>query len=153
MKKVLLHPPERLKIKIKLEEYNHLNKKSKDDNVTFIQQVPLHPTERLKRLEKINNKVNFVNEVANTKAKATFKVKKNTDKMKKTNTKKLMIGEFNFDAKEMLNKTLIFNTSMVDEEVIIDRIMDTINDRFNDKYWIGHKPGMNYFMLKLENGR
>ena len=61
MKKVLLHPRERLKIKIKLEKYNHLNKKSKDDDVTFIKQVPLHPRERLKRLDRINNEVNFVN--------------------------------------------------------------------------------------------
>ena len=62
-----------------------------------------------------------------------------------------MIGEFNFDPKEMLNKTLIFDTSMVDVEVIIDRIIDAINDPFNDKYWIEHKPGANYFTLRLED--
>ena len=35
VKKVLLHPHERPKIKIKLEKYSHLNKRSKDDNVPF----------------------------------------------------------------------------------------------------------------------
>ena len=50
--------------------------------------MPLHPRERLKRLEKINKKVDLVNEIA--------KPKKNTDRMKMTNTKKLMIGDFNY---------------------------------------------------------
>ena len=52
-----------------------------------------------------------------------------------------MIGEFNFDPKKKkkLNKTLIFDTSMVDK-VIIDRIIDAINDPFNDKYWMEHEP-------------
>ena len=50
--------------------------------------MPLHPRERLKRLEKINKKVDLVNEIA--------KPKKNTDRMKMTNTKKLMIGNFNY---------------------------------------------------------
>ena len=36
---------------------------------------------------------------------------------------------------------------MVDEEVIIDRIIDAINDPFNDKY-IEYKPGVNYFTLR-----
>ena len=45
-----------------------------------------------------------------------------------------MIGEFNFNPKEILNKTLIFDTSKVDEEVIIDGIIDAIKDPFNDKY-------------------
>ena len=45
-----------------------------------------------------------------------------------------MISEFNFDPKEILNKTLIFDMSMVHEEVIINRIIDAINDPFNDKY-------------------
>ena len=62
-----------------------------------------------------------------------------------------MIGECNFDAKEKLNKTLIFETSMVDEEVITDEIIDAINNPFNDKYWIDHKPGTNYFTLRLED--
>ena len=43
-----------------------------------------------------------------------------------------MLREFNFDPKRILNKTLIFGTSIIDEEIIIDRIIDTINDPFND---------------------
>ena len=69
------------------------------------------------------------------------------------NTKNLMLGQFNFDPKERLNKTLIFDTVMIDEEIIIDRITDAINDPFNDKYWIEHKPGTNCFTLRLEDGK
>ena len=82
----------------------------------------------------------ILNENINTKTKAANE-----------NTKNLMIGECNFDPKEILNKTLIFETSMVDEEVITDEIIDAINDPFNDKYWIDHKPGTNYFTLRLED--
>ena len=69
------------------------------------------------------------------------------------NTENLMLGEFNFDPKEILHKKLIFDTTIIDEEMIIHRIIDAINDPFNDKYWIEHKPGTNYFTLRLENGR
>ena len=94
--------------------------------------------------------------------KILVKTKTNTDKMKNINrktkaanenTRNLMIGKFNFDPREILNKTLIFDSSMVDEEVIIDRIIDAINDPFNDKYWIEHKAGTNYFTLRLEDGK
>ena len=64
-----------------------------------------------------------------------------------------MLGEFNFDPKRILNKTLIFDTSIIVEEIIIDRIIDAINDPFSDKYWIEHKPGINHFTLRLEDGR
>ena len=56
------------------------------------------------------------------------------------------------DPKKKLNKTLFFDTSTVDEEVIIDKTIDGINDPFNDKYWIKHEPGTYYFTLRLENG-
>ena len=69
------------------------------------------------------------------------------------NTKNLMLRQFNFDPKKILNKTLIFDTVMIDEEIIIDRITDAINDPFNDKYWIEHKPGTNCFTLRLEDGK
>ena len=73
--------------------------------------------------------------------------------MKKANTKKLMIGDFDFDPKKILNKTLLFDTSTIDEEVIIDKIIDGINDPFNDKYWIEHVPRTDYFTLRLKNGK
>ena len=158
VKQVPLHLRETLKQKRKattLDNYNHVSKKSKNEDVTFIKQVPIHPRERMKRLAKIDHKVHFIKEVGTTKPKK-LQVKRKIDKMKNINdqigvanenTENLMLGEFNFDPKRILNKTLISDTSVVDEEMIIDRIIDAINDPFNDKYWIEHKPGTNYFTL------
>ena len=154
VKQVPLHLLERLKRKIKLDNYSDINKKNKNAAVTFIKQVPLHPRERMKRLEKISEKVHFIKEVANAKPKILVKTQKNTNTMKNINkktkaanenTRNLMIDEFNFDPKEILNKT--------DEEVVINRIIDAIIDPFNEKYWIEHKPGTNYFTLRLEDGK
>ena len=47
----------------------------------------------------------------------------------------------------------MFDMSMVDEKVIIDRLIDAIIDPFNDKYWIERKPGTKYFTLRLEDGK
>ena len=62
-------------------------KKSKND-VTSIKQVPLHPWERMKRLEKTNQKVQFVKGVADVKPKTIVETKKKTDKIIKINRKK-----------------------------------------------------------------
>ena len=135
---------------------------SKNEDVTFIKQVPLHPRKRLQRLAKINEKVHFMKEVASIKPKKPVQTKRKINKMKNINdeirasnenTENLMLGEFNFDPKEILHQKLIFDTTIIDEEMIIHRIIDAINDPFNDKYWIEHKPGTNYFTLRLENGR
>ena len=66
-----------------------------------------------------------------------------------------MDGKFNFSPKKLLNKRLIFDISTVDEEKIMDKIMEGLDDRYlkNDKYWIEHEPGSNYFTLRLEDGR
>ena len=44
---------------------------------------------------------------------------------------------------------------MADEETIMDKIIEGLDDPYpeNDKYWIEHEPGSNYFALRLEDGR
>ena len=44
---------------------------------------------------------------------------------------------------------------MADEETIIDKIIEGLDIPYleNDKYWIEHEPGSNYFTLRLEDGR
>ena len=71
------------------------------------------------------------------------------------NLSMLMDCEFNFSPQKTLNKKLIFDISVVDEETIMDKITEGLNDPYleNDKYWIEHEPGSNYFMLRLEDGR
>ena len=138
VKQVPVHPRDKLKRKrkIKLENYDNLTKKSKDSDVTFTKQVPLHPQERLKRLSKVGDKLHFVREVASVKPKHTSKTKRKIEKMKLTNdqieainnSSMLMDGEFNFSPQKILNKRSIFDISMVDEETIIDKIIEGLDD-------------------------
>ena len=67
----------------------------------------------------------------------------------------LMDGEFNFSPQKILNKKSIFDISMADEETIMDKIIEGLNEPYleNDKYWIKQEPGSNYFTLRLEDGR
>ena len=93
-------------------------------------------------MAKIDEKVHFKKEVASTKPKKPVQTKRQIDKVKNINdrirsanenTEYLMLREFNFDPKEILNKKLLFDTTEIDEEIIIDRTIDAINDLFNDK--------------------
>ena len=59
--------------------------------------------------------------------------------LKNESTENLVLGEFNFDPKEILNKKVIFDTTITDEEIITDRLIDAINDPFNDKDWINQQ--------------
>ena len=48
------------------------------------------------------------------------------------NSNNLLLGKFDFDPQKILHKTVIFDTSVLDKEIIIDRIIDAINDPFLD---------------------
>ena len=81
---------------------------------------------------------------------------KNINRQIKTavdNRNKLMLGEFNFVPKNILNKTMISDTSKIEQEIKMERIIDAINDKTNDKFYIEHQVGSNYFTLRMENGR
>ena len=93
-------------------------------------------------MPKLHDKVHFVKEVVNGKPKQLTKTKKNIDKMKLItdqieasleNTSLLMLGEFNFSLKKIFE--LIFDTSIIDEETIMDKIIEALDDAFfeNDK--------------------
>ena len=64
-----------------------------------------------------------------------------------------MLGEFNFDLKEILNTKRICDTTIIDNDIIIDRINEPVDDLFNNRYWTEHKPGTKYFTLRLEDRR
>ena len=61
-----------------------------------------------------------------------------------------MHGKFDFSFKNILNKTILFDTSKINQEEIMDKI---INDSLNDEYYIDHPEGSNSFILKREDGR
>ena len=48
---------------MELVNYNKLSKKSKNDDVDFIKQVPIYPRNRLKKLEAIDEKVKLIKQV------------------------------------------------------------------------------------------
>ena len=45
-----------------------------------------------------------------------------------------MRGEFHFNPKKILNKTLTFNTTKIDKEIMMDMIIDVPNDKTNDEF-------------------
>ena len=54
-----------------------------------------------------------------------------------------MRGEFDFSIKNILNKTLQFDTSKIKEEMIINKIIESLNDPLNDEYYIDYPDGTN----------
>ena len=42
------------------------------------------------------------------------------------NVSALMNGKFSFGPKKILNKTLLFDTKKIDEEIIMDRIIEAV---------------------------
>ena len=63
-----------------------------------------------------------------------------------------MNRKFNFDPKKILNKTLLFDTKKIDENIIMDRIIEAL-PLTNDGFYIEHPVGSNSFTLKQEEGR
>ena len=125
--------------------------------------MPLHHHQRKKRIKKLDKKVHTINETASAKPKLIIS-KTKLDKMKliheqtkaaqkktHTHTQNLILAEFSFDPKQLLNKRLIFDTSIIEKDIIIDRIINAIANSYDNKYWMEHKPGAKCFTIRLEN--
>ena len=63
-----------------------------------------------------------------------------------------MEGKFDFRGKELLTKTLLFDTSRVNEKLIVDKIIQNL-PRGEDELYIVHEPGTNSFSLGREGGQ
>ena len=69
------------------------------------------------------------------------------------NVSALMNKKLVFDPKtKTLNKTLLFDTSKIDEKLIMDKIIQALPPD-NDEFYIEHPEGSNSFTLKIEDGR
>ena len=62
----------------------------------------------------------------------------------RSNVSPLMEGKFDFRGKELLTKTLLFDTSRVNEKLIVNRIMQNLPGG-EDELYILHEPGTNSF--------
>ena len=70
----------------------------------------------------------------------------------RNNISALIEGKFDFSAKKLLNKTLLFDTSRVNEELIMKKRIENFPGGNNELY-ILHKPGINSFSLRREDGQ
>ena len=146
IKQVPVHPRDRLR----------RAKKQQQEKVEFIKQFPIHPRDRFKkatnqqapihpwdRLKKLDK--NFQH--------PKNRVKNKEGEIPRDNVSNLMRGELNFDPKEILNKTLLFDTKKIDEEIIMDKITEALKHLMNDEFYNEHPVGSNAFTLKREDGR
>ena len=63
-----------------------------------------------------------------------------------------MEGKFNFSPEKILNKTILFPASKINEERIIDKIIENL-PAYNNELYIAPEPGSNSFSLKREDGK
>ena len=177
MKQVPLHPRLCLKRKATLNNYKLLNKKKSksddDDNVVFIKKIPLHPRDRMKRLLAENDKVEFIKQVPlhprERQIRATKKLKelqfikqvpthlwsriKHKEKeIAAENTKLLLHNKFDFSPNKILNKVLLLDTSRVNNEIMMDKIINA-QPKDNDDCYIEHPIDSNYIILRREDGQ
>ena len=78
-------------------------------------------------------------------------MKNREQQIARENVSALMNGKFSFDPK-ILNRTLLFDTKKIDEEIIMDRIIQAL-PADNDEFYTEHPIGSNSFTLKREDGR
>ena len=124
VKQVSMHPRDRLARETKKRNYN---------DVVFVKQVPMHPRDRqnrkLKRLTHPKNRMkNKELQIARDKASA------------------LMTEKFSFSPEILLNKTILFDVSRVDEEKLMHKITENLPSS-NDEFYIIHELGkkLNFF--------
>ena len=79
-------------------------------------------------------------------------MKRNVPQIAVENEKTLLKGKFNFSPKKILNKTILFDTSPMDEEKVMDKILEDFPADSNELYVL-HEPGTNAFTLKHEDGK
>ena len=63
-----------------------------------------------------------------------------------------MAGKFSFSPEILLNKTILFDVSRVDEEKIMDKIIENLHST-NDYFYIIQEPGANSFSLRRADGK
>lgn len=83
------------------------------DEVTFIKQVSVHPRDRLK-----NKKLKPIH--------SPDKMKRKTQQIPAENVVTLLKVMFNFSTKNILSKTILFDTSRIDEEKVLSKILEAL---------------------------
>ena len=74
-------------------------------------------------------------------------MKNREQEIARENISALINGKFSFDPKKILNKTLLFDPSKIDEKIIMDMIIHVL-PADNDNFYMKHPIGSNLFTLK-----
>ena len=106
------------------------------EDVQFIKRVPVHPRDRLKRK---TQKLSLIH--------PRDPMKKKVLQIAAENAEAITQGKFNFAPEKILNKNLIFGTSRISEEKIMEKITESLSAD-NDELYIEHERGTNLFPLK-----
>ena len=69
--------------------------------------------------------------------------------MAENNAKLLLSGKFDFDSKEILEKSFLFGLKKTSENKIFDSILEKIPDK-NDICYTEHREGTNAFRLRKD---
>ena len=135
-------------------------KQAQSDDVEFVKQVPVYPKHRLatatkRGIELFKQIPLHLRDRLRRKRKILKHQKNRTNKTKlkvaKDNISALMQGKLVFDPERFFFSNMLSDTSKVDEEQIIDRILEkTPSD--NDNIYLVHKPGTNAFSKRRKDG-
>ena len=68
------------------------------------------------------------------------------------NLETLLKGKFNFSPQKILNKTILFDASLINEEKVMDKILEALPVDNNELYVL-HEPGTKVFTIKQEDGK
>ena len=91
---------------------NRLKKLTKDDDLVFVKQVSLHPRDRLKKKTRKLKPIHPRN-----------KIKSQALQIAPENAETLLKDKSNFSPQNILNKTIPFDTSCINEERVMDKIL------------------------------
>ena len=82
-----------------------------------------------------------------------IKMKDKEGQIGRENVSRLMRAEFDFDPKKSIKQNTDFDTTKINEEIIMDKIIEALGDKRNDEFYIEHPVCSKYFTLKREDGR
>ena len=109
--------------------------------MVFVKQVPLYMTDRLKKKTRKLKPIH-----------PRYKMKRQALHIAADNAKTLLKCKCNFSPQKILNKTILFYTSDINEEKVKDKMLEALPID-NDELYILQEPGTNAFTQKQEDGK
>ena len=80
------------------------------------------------------------------------RLKEKESQIARDNVTVLLEEKFNFSPEKIVNKTILFDVSKINEERIIGKIIENLSVDYDEPY-IAHETGSDSFSLKCEDGK